>query len=161
MDAGSYDTAQMCMNGHTINPDAASNPRHNAKFCKQCGGETTIACAHCKASIRGKYSAPGYLDATKYNPPKFCHECGKPYSWTERALITAHELAQEVDGFDENDRAALSRSLNDLVRETPATPVAAVRFKKLMKKAGIVAADGFRTILVDVLSEAVKKQLWP
>jgi hypothetical protein len=70
-------------------------------------------------------------------------------------------FADEADGLDKNDRNVLSKSIDDLVRETPGTQVAAVRFKKLMKKVGGATADGFRSILVDVLSEAVKKILWP
>ncbi|MFI5269488.1 MAG: DUF2321 domain-containing protein, partial [Chloroflexota bacterium] len=52
-------------------------------------------------------------------------------------------------------------SLDDLVRETPNTPVAVARFKRLATKAGRTVADGLRSILVDVFSEAIRKQIWP
>ena len=38
--------------------------------------------------------------------------------------------------------------------------VAAVRFKKLMKKAGGPAADAMRGILVNFVSEAIKKLIF-
>jgi hypothetical protein len=40
------------------------------------------------------------------------------------------------------------------------THVAASRFKRLVKKAGVGAAEGFRNILIDVMSEATKKAIW-
>ena len=48
-----------------------------------------------------------------------------------------------------------------MVRETPQATVAATRFKSLVAKAGKPAADAFRDILVDILSEAIKKSIWP
>jgi len=65
-----------------------------------------------------------------------------------------------VEGSPE-EKKLLETSIDDLVRHTPAATVAAVRFKSMVGKAGKTVADGFRDILVDVLSEAVKKTLWP
>ena len=55
----------------------------------------------------------------------------------------------------------LKKSLNDLVSDTPNTPLAAQRFKRLVAKAGKGVADTFHKVLVDVLSEAAKKVIWP
>jgi len=101
------------------------------------------------------------LDLTPYYAASFCHDCGKPYPWTEGRLKAARDLAGEMEKLDTSEREALSKSLDDLVRETPQTQVAVTRFKKLMTKAGSVAAESFRKILVDVLAETIKKQLWP
>ncbi len=70
-------------------------------------------------------------------------------------------MIEEIEKSDGNEKIILSKSLDDLIRETPSTPTAIVRFKRLALKAGSVAADGLRSILVDVLSEAVRKQIWP
>ena len=91
----------------------------------------------------------------------FCDECGKPYPWTEAKLKAAKELADLLDNLNPEERNLLKKSLDDIVRDTPQTTVAVTRFKKLVAKAGPVAADGFRKILVDVLSEAVRKAIWP
>lgn len=43
---------------------------------------------------------------------------------------------------------------------TPRTAVAESRFKRLVKKAGADAYEGMRSILVEVVSESVKKSLF-
>ncbi len=52
-------------------------------------------------------------------------------------------------------------SLDDIVRDTPKTTVAATRFKRILAKAGTGAGQAFRDILVDVISETAKKMIWP
>jgi hypothetical protein len=75
-------------------------------------------------------------------------------------LQAARELAAELSSLGEDDRQLLGASLDDLVRDTPKTPLATERFKRLMKKAGPQVADSFRSILTDVVSETVRKVLW-
>ncbi len=101
------------------------------------------------------------VDYTDLPLPIFCPDCGKPYPWTEAKLKAAQELADGLDNLSKEERDILKKSLDDIVRDTPQTVVAATRFKKIVAKAGKVAADGFRDILVDVLSEAAKKVIWP
>jgi len=52
-------------------------------------------------------------------------------------------------------------TLDDLLQESPRTPVAVAKFKRLVKKAGGTIADGLKTVMFDIVSEAVKRQLWP
>ena len=47
-----------------------------------------------------------------------------------------------------------------MVKDSPNTQVAALRFKKLMSKAGKTSADALKDILVNILSESVKKLIW-
>ncbi|MEE8194058.1 MAG: DUF2321 domain-containing protein [Dehalococcoidales bacterium] len=176
-----YDTAQICTNGHLFNWMSISKPEYNRKFCDKCGASTITNCQYCNAMIRGYYHE-GRLTQEKLNreilealnpPPKttpynlgltlpsFCPDCGKPYLRTEAKLKAAQELSDELDNLSAEERELLKKSLNDIVRDTPQTVVAVTRFKKLVTKAGKVAADGFRDILVDVVSEAVKKMIWP
>jgi len=96
-----------------------------------------------------------------YTPPSFCPECGKPYPWTEAKLKAAQELSDELDNLSLEERSLLKKSLDDIVRDTPETTVAATRFKRLVAKAGQVAADGLKDILVDIASETAKKLIWP
>ena len=72
-----------------------------------------------------------------------------------------NELAQEIDNISDEDRIVLQKSIDELAKDTPSTPVAVTRFKKIMVKAGQTTAGMFREILVDVLSEAAKKALFP
>jgi hypothetical protein len=155
-----YDTAQICTNGHVTNSASISSPQHNKKFCDKCGAPTITNCQNCNACIQGHYHAPD-LWLYSYKRPSFCHNCGKPYPWTEASLKAAQELSDELDSLSPEERSMLKKSLDEIVWDTPGTTVAATRFKKLIAKAGQVAANGFRDILVDVLSEATKKIIWP
>jgi hypothetical protein len=103
---------------------------------------------------------PNVVGLYEYKPAAFCYHCGKSYPWTNRRLTAARELANELDRLNAEEKQALAKSLDDLIRETPGTPVAVTRFKKLVAKAGNLAAEGMKNILFDVLSEAVRKQLW-
>ncbi len=174
-----YDTAQICTKGHVGNWMSISKPETNRKFCYKCGAPTITNCQYCNAIIRGYYHEGRFIQERldrqileALNPPpktildhttlpSFCPECGKPYPWTEAKLKAAQELSDRLDNLTPKERDTLKKSLDDIVRDTPQTTVAATRFKKIVAKAGKVAADGFRDILVDVLSEAAKKVIWP
>ena len=151
-----YDTAQVCINGHAINDSMRLTPECNEKFCATCGGETITACQHCDSPIRGHLR--GSL-AYGYTPPKYCRECGKAFPWTAIALQTARMYADELSELSPEERQLLKGSLDDLVRDTPATPVAAIRFKKLLRKAGSDATEAMRKLVIDIVSETAKKAI--
>lgn len=155
-----YDTAQVCLNGHTINEFARSQPEHNQKFCGRCGAETITSCPECHHALRGVFHVFGAVSVCEYAPPAFCHNCGTAYPWTTAKLKAAKDLISEAEKLSSAERESLSRSLDDLVRNTPTTQVAAVRFKKLLPKAGKEIAEGVRSIVVDILSEAAKRALF-
>jgi NAD(P)-dependent dehydrogenase (short-subunit alcohol dehydrogenase family) len=67
----------------------------------------------------------------------------------------------DVEELNATEKRILNDTFESLVRESPDTPTAVIRFKKLAGKAGKGAADALRTLLVDILSEAVRKQIWP
>ena len=162
-----YDIAQICNNGHIITSRFASRPESRKKFCDKCGAATITNCQNCNSPIRG-YSRPIIDDSgglvmgfSLSAPPSFCPDCGKPFPWTEAKLKSAQELSDELDNLSPEERDMLKKSLDDIVRETPQTTVAATRFKKLVAKAGKVAAEGFKDILLDIVSETAKKIIWP
>lgn len=156
-----YDIAQVCENGHVINDHHKMRPQKSLKFCQHCGVATITGCPSCNQGIRGGAVYDEYNLGTLRVPPAFCHNCGEPYPWTAKRLNAARELTAEIEELSEEERGLLTMSLDDLVRETPRTSLAVVRFKKLAAKAGKTAAEGLKSILVDVLSETVKKQIWP
>ncbi len=154
-----YNTALICLNGHMINEMADSYPDFDADFCDKCRASTIRACPNCKTKIRGQYA-----DSMSPRPlpvPSFCHGCGKPYPWTDARLEAAHDLAGELENISESEKEILKTSLDDMVRDSPRTTLAITRFKKIMVKAGKGGADALRNLLVDILSEAVRKQIWP
>jgi len=153
-----YDVAQVCMSGHVTNSGTRDYPEHNQEFCKICGKKTITQCPWCSKTIRGAHrmAAP----RSPFSAPAFCIECGKPYPWTASRLEAARSLADEIDGLSEPERITLKSTLDDLIRDTPMTAVAAVRFKKLVARGGKQVADAFKDILVDIVSESVRKSLW-
>jgi len=161
-----YDVAQICPNGRVINSAAKSRPEYNAQFCSRCGEKTTAECAHCHTPVRGSllhdisWSNHQADYEVNYVRPSFCRTCGEAYPWTHRKLEAAKDLARELDGLDDAERQLLANSLDDIVRDTPSTSVAATRFKRLVAKGGAAAAEMFKDILTDIVSETAKKMIW-
>lgn len=154
---GGYDTAQVCRNGHDVTASYHDFPEHRQKHCAQCGASTITACLCCSAEIRGYYR--GSMSLQAFVVPPFCHECGKPYPWTEAKQQAALELIDELDGLSSEERSALKGTLPDLVRDTPRSELAALRFKKLAAKVSRAAGDVLRKVVVDLAAEAIKKSL--
>lgn len=158
---GEYDIAQICVNGHIINAMASRYPSHSQRHCSKCGADAIAQCPACKHSIRGDYYVEGFFGASRYKVPSFCHECGAAYPWTKASLASARELADEIDDLKPAEKEQLKQSIDELVKDTPRTSLAATRFKKLAAKGGKIAVDGFKEILIGVISESAKKMLWP
>lgn len=153
-----YKTAQICLNGHM----ATSNIEFHelkSKFCSQCGAETITACPACKAPIRGYYYIEGVISIDEPSVHPFCHNCGNEYPWAAAKIKAARDMADELDELSVDERERLKGTLDDLIRNTPQTEAAAVRFKKLLTKVGKGAAGAMRDIVVDIASEAAKKAL--
>jgi hypothetical protein len=159
-DASWYDVMQVCRNGHKVTALLTSHPEHGKQFCSVCGAASVSKCHKCQADIQGYHHLPGLVGGST-PVPAFCHACGSPYPWTEVRLEAARELAQELQGLSEDERQTLKTSLDDLVRDTPRTALAATRFKRVAAKAGKGAVDAFKEVLVGVISEAAKKLIWP
>jgi hypothetical protein len=157
---GHYDTAQVCLNGHLVNHSYHSSPEFNQNFCDKCGEQTIIHCPDCKAEIRGDYQAENVFFPGPTEPNRFCHQCGKPFPWTRKALQSAKELADEFESLSPNEREELKKSLDELVKDSPSAEVAGFRFKKLMKKAGAGSIDVMKSVISDFLSETVKKSVF-
>ncbi|WP_297893030.1 DUF2321 domain-containing protein [uncultured Desulfovibrio sp.] len=155
-----YDVAQICANGHVVNNSADSVPQSNQNYCTECGAATIMACPSCDTAIRGQYYVPGIVGGWHYCRPAYCYNCGQPYPWTTSSLDAANELADELESLTLEEREQLKNSFPDLLRNTPKSAVAEIRFKKIIKKVGSDAYDGLKTILVDVVSETVKKSLF-
>jgi hypothetical protein len=102
----------------------------------------------------------GSITASPYVSPAYCGSCGAIFPWTRQRIEAAKQLADEAGRLSRRERELLKRSIDDLVRDTPATQLAAARFKRLAEKAGYGAAVAFREILVNVVSEAAKRAIW-
>ena len=157
---GSYDTAQLCLNGHLIT-ESASFIQHRQDFCDKCGAKTIMECQNCNSKIRGHYSVPGVISfGSTYERPNNCYNCGQLYPWTEEIIEVADELISVADGVSEDEQQKAKASLLDLLNETPRLQLAQIQFKNFIQKAGPELSNALRDITVDILSETVKKSIW-
>lgn len=154
-----FDVAEICETGHVINPAVHAYPEVGEPFCPRCGAPTTTICSECGASIPGDYHS-GTITLGVYTPPSYCATCGSPYPWTVLRIEAAFALADEMHALSPKEREMLKQSELDLARDTPASAVATVRLKRLLAKVGTGAAEMFRQVLTDVLTEAVTRALW-
>lgn len=159
----SYDTAQICRNGHLTNGAMSLFPSRSKQFCDQCGIDTISNCGQCRATIRGAYIyfRLGRPVTNGLNQiPSFCEKCGKPFPWTESRLEAAKDLANQLE-LDIPERTLLEKSIEEIVRDTPRAPAEAVRFKRIVEGARPWALGAFKEILFGVVGEGVKKMIWP
>jgi hypothetical protein len=162
MSDGYYDVAQICMNGHVINWNSQGEPDHNQEHCSECGVETTVSCSKCDTPIKGAWNGPigdEHRDR-RTNAPAFCHKCGAQFPWTQTALLTARELADTLEKLKPEERDVLKKTLPDLMAETPRTPLAVMKFKRLMRKAGDEGYQAMKGALLNIACEAVKGLLF-
>lgn len=151
----SYDIAQICLNGHVVNHSTQRRPEANRKHCSRCGAETITDCPRCNDSITGMSYGRG---PAYYERPAYCSSCGGAYPWTEARLKALEEFAEEQ--IAEEDRNRFADIIENLVSETPRTPLAVERMKKLLEKVGPAASEMVRKLTTDLLSEAMKKAIW-
>jgi hypothetical protein len=154
------DIAQLCIAGHWANSRVRDMPEFNKAFCDECGSKTITACPKCNGSIPGGFPGITSFTDTPDPAPRFCVHCGSPYPWTQLALQTALDISDEVTGLSSQQREELKSSIRDLVQESPKTPLAVIRFKKLMGSAGSAIGDALKKTLTDVVSEVIKRQIW-
>ncbi len=157
--------ALICENGHVVSWYLVEPSNHSSPFCSECGSKTIAKCPECRIGIRGRDGKEAYFESASHFPlahpiPAYCHNCGLPYLWTEIAIMSAIEYADELETLSDEDREQLKVTIGDLTKDSPRTQVAIVRYKKLAVKMGNNAAGAFREILIDVLSEAAKKALF-
>ena len=157
---GEYRKAEICLNGHRTTGDFEHSGELASPHCSNCGEETIRKCQSCKSFIRGDYHTEGVFWPADSQAPGYCYECGEAYPWTQTALNSARELVEELDELNREEKAKLNGTIEELVQGSPKSQVAAVRFKKLMKKASQAGADAMRGILGNVVSEAIKNLIF-
>jgi hypothetical protein len=152
-----YYTAQICMSGHVILECVELMPEGREKYCSECGSPTTETCPGCSHPIRGVWR--GSISTASMATPAYCVNCGAAFPWTAEKLAVAKEFADEIPELDTAEREQLKIAIDDLVSGGPKTELAASRFKRLVAKAGKTVGDALQRVVVDVVSETVKKTL--
>lgn len=155
---GHYGNAQICLNGHVIT-SIGGDPQFLKKFCPDCGAATIMNCLHCNTPIKGLYVGDSF-GLPEYNKPSFCDNCGLTYPWTQSSKDAASQLIDFAEQLNQQEKDDLKLSIDDLIKDTPKTALAQVKFKKYALKAGGEIAKGLKDILIDLVSETVKKSIW-
>lgn len=160
---GWYDVAQICLNGHIITNMAKKHTEHTQKFCDKCGAKTITECSQCKTPIRGYFHSEvvviGISDE-ELKPPKYCHNCGKPYPWTENKLKKVKELIDSQKKLKKEEKERLKEAIQNCVEEIDMDLNSSI-IKNTLPKIEKTAVEMVKNILADILSEAVKKQIFP
>lgn len=151
----SPERAQICENGHVITTRSIGHPDRRQAFCDRCGAATLDACPACAKPIRGK-SSQYYQE---WRQPSYCPECGSAYPWTEQRLTAGRAIIDSAANLTEEERGELKGGLQDVVRDSPRTQVAVLTIRAFLGKVAPEVASGLKQILVEVASEAAKKQL--
>jgi hypothetical protein len=71
------------------------------------------------------------------------------------------EAAGELVNLTREEQEQLRGTIDDIVLDTPRTTLAAMRFKRLVGKAGKEAVRSFESILGSVVSKATRKMIFP
>jgi hypothetical protein len=150
-----WDTAEICLNGHVITSRYEDMPHYRSDHCQECGEVTIHACAVCSAPIRGHLR--GSFDVSASTPKLFCHKCGKPFPWTERRLIAAKELASQSAALSDDELKTFGQSLEELTKQTPLIAVAARKLRPLVSKMEPTLAAAIREVVVSLLSGEAKR----
>lgn len=139
---GGYDISQICMSGHIISDRIGYYSDKSKPFCVQCGEKTIIACPSCKSNIHGAYTPHGsYNIIHMRQAPSFCHNCGKPYPWTESKIQTAIQIFAEFGGLDDEEMKQTEEDLKNIARDVPQSELSAMRIKKIWENGKAIAYE--------------------
>ncbi len=159
-----HEPAQVCLNGHMTNDATRSEPEESKAFCPKCGERTIQTCPACNAIINGRRIRQEEFETITvgcFTPPPYCFHCGKPYPWTTSRIQAAIELFTESGGIGSSQSGEVGQDIKDLVSETPRTPLAILRIQKLLSKVGKPVGDAVQGVLVGIVSESIKRKIWP
>ncbi len=170
MSESSDSEVQICLDGHIITINLDTSPEGATKFCRDCGAQTIDRCPSCDSPFKRRdlRRKRQYDDRrrelrirrhdTPRLPPSYCNECSAPFPWTERKLAAITQ-AVESSELTPEEQQEFQDAAAEVINRTPQAEGAVQKIKKLLTKAGQGLVQATRDILVDVLSEAAKKQL--
>ena len=111
--------------------------------------------------LNGKYDVPGVMSISSYTPPKYCHHCGHPFPWTESTLNSISELLDMQDQLTEDEKQHFMSYLPIIFTETPQSEVTALKLRLLFNKLPSEIGSLAKNVITDVISESIKKILFP
>lgn len=142
---------QICKNGHLDKiVDGFTKPTR--PFCSQCGEQILSNCPNCCHYITT-------LISDDIKVPNYCFNCGNAFPWTQNLIDNAVEIISLDEELSENQKEIIKNAIPDLIIESSSTPVAQAKYKKYMSRAAEYVQEGTRNLLIDVVSETVKKSI--
>lgn len=127
---GVYRVAQICMAGHVVTSGADEYPEQKEEFCSTCGEATIMKCPECDTTIRGFYYVDALVISRDYEAPAYCHDCGRPFPWTQRSIDAAIEVVKGDKSLEPEQIAQLEEDLPKLGKDTPEAGPAAQKIAK-------------------------------
>lgn len=160
----SYQTALICLNGHMIDDSIELSLHYGHsinKFCKKCGARGISECQHCHTPIQGHYLAVNVLSLSETPVPAYCHNCGKPYPWTEALINEAEKIVSFSNELTDDEVAQLKKYIPDLLIEQPHTISSALATNKILDKAGNGIKSAFKAKFADILTTKALEFIFP
>jgi len=128
----------------------------DTKFCPQCGKPIINACLNCGQKIRGWEH--GGMDVGM-EVADYCPQCGEPFPWQTGKLEALAEAIGELEGLSPDEKEKLSKSIPDLIANTPKTETAVRRVRSALAKADATGRNFFMKLLTSVVTDDVNKLL--
>lgn len=94
------DVQQVCLNGHQITDSIHTDPSKGRKFCPSCGEKTITNCQFCNSPIPGHTYYDRVIGVYTESVPAHCHNCGKPYPWTEKKSKLSSSIVNKNETHD-------------------------------------------------------------
>lgn len=157
-----YHTSLICLNGHVLTDRIDDSPEKESPYCPRCSEPTISTCPNCSSPIRGYYEVAGisHIGRTITPAPNYCFQCGKAFTWTEKYLKVAKEMAAELEDLTEEEQELLQQSIDVLMTDSPEVQLAATRFNRMMKKVK-QAGQPLRELMIELVAETTKRMLSP
>ncbi len=129
---GTYHTAQICLNGHSITRSIEISPERRQNHCDKCGAATIHQCPACESSIRGAHTTPGVVVfGSSHMVPRYCHNCGRAYPWTETKIRTAIQMFVEFGDLKDSENESIEHDIANIARDIPESELSAMRIKRI------------------------------
>ena len=146
-----YDTQQVCENGHQITVGCNNiYPEQRKDFCPNCGEATLTKCPDCSADIQG---VPFEVETdwngrqlyrrtmSSVDVPSYCMNCGKPYPWTRKKIVTAIQILTEFGNLEQAEKATIERDVENIAKDAPESELSARRIDRILKRCGGVGYE--------------------
>jgi hypothetical protein len=164
MEGLSYGNVLICMNGHVITAKANSE-QIPEKYCATCGDEIINKCLKCGTYIKGIPRLESQVDppysyfGNPYIRQSYCTSCGEAHPWTIRGEAAAYELIEFATALTPEEREDWKLTIPVLIKDSPKTNVAIIKFKTYAAKAGIEIGKAVKDIVIKVATEVVKNAI--